>query len=59
MEKIIKDYYLLPGSKLVHQQIGTKGVNCWFDIDGNRQHRCISFADYIRTFTTLKTPEQV
>ena len=59
MDKIIKSYYLKPGSKLVSQQIGTNGVDCWFDIDGVRQHRCIDFADYIRTFTTLKTPEQV
>lgn len=59
MEKIIKDYYLKPGSKLVSQQIGTNGVDCWFDVDDVngrvcRQHRCINFEDYIRTFTTLK-----
>ena len=57
MEKIIKKYYLEPGSKLVSQQIGTNGVDCWFDTDSVRQHRCIDFVDYIRTFTTLKTPE--
>jgi len=58
MEKIIKDYYLKPGSKLVSQQIGTNGVDCWFDVDDDgrvcRQHRCINFEDFIRTFTTLK-----
>lgn len=46
MEKIIKDYYLAEGSKLVHHQIGTKGVDCWFDTDNVRQHRCLSFEDF-------------
>ena len=64
MNEIIEKYYLKPGSKLAKQQIGTNGVNCWFDVadvDGkvSRQHRCIFFADFIRAFTTLKTPEQV
>lgn len=46
MEKIIKDYYLREGSKLVYHEIGTKGVNCWFDADDFRQHRCLSFEDF-------------
>jgi len=54
MKDIIKKYFLKPGSKLVLEQIGTNGVDCWFDIDGFRQHRCIEFADYIRTFTIKK-----
>lgn len=48
MEKIIKDYYLAEGSKLVHHQIGTKGVDCWFDADDVswQQHRRLSFEDF-------------
>jgi hypothetical protein len=46
MEKIIKDYYLAEGSKLVNHVIGTNGVDCWFDTDNVRQHRCLSFADF-------------
>ena len=59
MDEIIEKYYLKPGSKLAKSQIGTNGVNCWFDVDDVKQHRCIFFADFIRAFTTLKTPEQV
>jgi len=54
MKDIIKKYFLKPGSKLVSQQIRANGVDCWFDIDGVRQHRCIEFPDYIRTFTIKK-----
>jgi hypothetical protein len=54
MDKIIEKYYLKPGSKLVSQQIRTNGVDCWFDVDDVRQHRCIDFEDFIRTFTTPK-----
>ena len=48
MKDIIKKYFLKPGSKLVNHQIGTNGVDCWFDIDGFIQHRCLEFADYKR-----------
>ena len=47
MKDIIKKYFLKPGSKLVYYEVGTNGVDCWFDIDDVRQHRCIEFADYI------------
>ena len=47
MKDIIKKYFLKPGSKLVSKRIGANGVDCWFDIDDVRQHRCIEFADYI------------
>ena len=46
MEKIIKDYYLAEESKLVYHQVGTNGVDCWFDTDDVRQHRCLSFEDF-------------
>jgi hypothetical protein len=46
MEKIISKYYLLDGSKLVYHNEGTNGVNCWFDTDNCRQHRCLSFEDF-------------
>ena len=42
MEKIIKDYYLAEGSKLVYHQVGIKGVDCWFNTDNVRQHRYLS-----------------
>ena len=46
MESIIKKYYLLEGSVLVNSQVGTKGVDCWFDKEGVIQHRCLSFEDF-------------
>jgi hypothetical protein len=46
MEKIIQDYYLAEGSRLVNYEIGTNGVDCWFDTDSIRQHRCLSFEDF-------------
>ena len=55
MDKIIEKYYVSPGSVLVNYNIGTKGVDCWFDVttpyvDGVRydvrQHRCLSFEDF-------------
>jgi hypothetical protein len=46
MEKIIEIYYLAKGSKLVNHNIGTNGVDCWFDTDTIRQHRCLSFEDF-------------
>lgn len=55
MEKIIKDYYVAEGSKLVHYEKGANGVDCWFDVttpyvDGVwynvRQHRCLSHEDF-------------
>jgi hypothetical protein len=46
MEKIIKDYYLAEGSKLVYHRKGTDGVDCWFDTDDVRQHRCLSYEDF-------------
>tara|TARA_R110002074_G_scaffold329355_3_gene499846 strand:+ start:192 stop:356 length:165 start_codon:yes stop_codon:yes gene_type:complete len=54
MEDIIKKYFLKPGSKLVNHQIGTNGVDCWFEIDDFIQHRCIELADYI-TINSNKT----
>ena len=46
MEKIIENYYLAEGSKLVMHVIGTNGVDCWFDTSNVRQHRCLSFEDF-------------
>jgi hypothetical protein len=46
MEKIIKDYYLAEGSKLVYYEEGTNGVDCWFDTDTVSQHRCLSNEDF-------------
>lgn len=46
MNKIIKKYYLAEKSKLVHYQEGINGVDCWFDTDNIRQHRCLSFEDF-------------
>lgn len=46
MEKIIEDYYLAEGSKLVNHSIGTNGVDCWFDTNDARQHRCLSIEDF-------------
>ena len=44
--KIIKKYHLEPNSYLVSGVEGSKGVDCWFDNDTVRQHRCLSFEDY-------------
>jgi len=46
MDKIIELYYLAEESKLVMHEISTKGVDCWFDTDTIRQHRCLSFEDF-------------
>lgn len=46
MEKIIENYYLAEGSKLVNYCEGTNGVDCWFDTNDVRQHRCLSFEDF-------------
>jgi hypothetical protein len=46
MEKIIEKYYVAEGSKLVMHVIGTNGVDCWFDTNSVRQHRCLSFEDF-------------
>ena len=46
METIIKEYYLTEGSKLVNYSIGTNGVDCWFDTDDVRQHRCLSIEEF-------------
>jgi len=65
MDKIIKNYYLLSGSKLIHHKFGrTNGkeqlVDCWFDTNPKggtweEQHRCLSLND----FKSITTPEQV
>ena len=46
MQKIIRKYYLLDGSKLVNYMEGSNGVDCWFDTEEFRQHRCLSFEDF-------------
>lgn len=51
MENIIEKYYLAEGSKLVNYREGNNGyettqVDCWFDTDDVRQHRCLSFDDF-------------
>ena len=46
MNTIIEKYYLEPNSVLVSHNQGTNGVDCWFDTDVVRQHRCLSFEDF-------------
>jgi len=46
MNEITEKYYLEQGSYLVKFQMGTNGVDCWFDTDKVRQHRCLSFEDF-------------
>ena len=46
MDKIIEKYYISPGSVLVNYNIGTNGVDCWFDSPQWREHRCLSFEDF-------------
>lgn len=46
MNLIIEKYYLEPNSYLAYAREGTKGVDCWFDTDTVRQHRCLSLEDY-------------
>jgi hypothetical protein len=49
MESIIKKYYLETGSKLVKHSFATRGidsVDCWFDTNKIRQHRCLTIKDF-------------
>ena len=46
MKRIIEEYFLELGSKLVNYREGSNGVDCWFDTDTIRQHRCLSFEDF-------------
>ena len=46
METIIQKYFLETGSHLVSHTIGVNGVDCWFDTEVIRQHRCLSFDDF-------------
>ncbi len=46
MNTIIEKYYLLPDSTLVNYNIGTNGVDCWFDTNNFRQHRCLDLEDF-------------
>jgi hypothetical protein len=48
MNFIINKYYLETDSKLVYHETRTNGVDCWFDTDKVRQHRCLSFKDFKR-----------
>jgi hypothetical protein len=46
MDTIAEKYYLKPDSILVNHAIGTNGVDCWFDANNFRQHRCLSIEDF-------------
>lgn len=46
VSSILDKYYLEPNSVLVNHQEGTNGVDCWFDTDKVRQHRCLSKEDF-------------
>ena len=46
MIELLEKYYLELDSKLVNHSIGTNGVDCWFDTDRVRQHRCLSIEDF-------------
>jgi len=46
MIELLEKYYLELDSKLVNYSIGTNGVDCWFDTDRVRQHRCLSIEDF-------------
>ena len=46
MERIIEEYYLEDNSKLVNSIEGTNGVDCWFDANNYRQHRCLTREDF-------------
>ena len=46
MNKIIENYYLEPNSKLVYHELRMMHVDCWFDTDEIRQHRCLSYEDF-------------
>ena len=46
MESIITKYYLETDSKLIKYSIGTNGVDCWFDTNKVRQHRCLTYKDF-------------
>jgi len=46
MIELLEKYYLELDSKLVNHSIGSNGVDCWFDTDRVRQHRCLSLEDF-------------
>jgi hypothetical protein len=46
MIELLEKYYLELDSKLVNYCIGKNGVDCWFDTDRVRQHRCLSIEDF-------------
>ena len=46
MNYIIDKYYLETDSKLVKHNVGINGVDCWFDTNKVRQHRCLTFKDF-------------
>lgn len=48
MPRIIKKYHLEPNSQLVMCKVGFKGVDCWFDTNTVRQHRCVSVKDFYK-----------
>lgn len=48
MPRIIKKYHLKPDSQLVMCKIGSNGVDCWFDTNTIRQHRCLSVKDFYK-----------
>ena len=52
-QEIIEKYYLKPGSELVHYEVRTKAVDCWFDTDKYRQHRVVSFEDFKKHLSIL------
>lgn len=44
--QILEKYYVELGSVLMNHQIGTNGVDCWFDSPQWRAHRCLSIEDF-------------
>ena len=53
LKSILEKYYLEPDMKLVNHQESTKAVNCWFENDTIRSHRCLSNEDF-ETIKPLK-----
>lgn len=51
-----QEYFLPRRAVLVKSRIGTNGVDCWFDTDSDRMHRCITKEHYtiLKTYYTSK-----
>lgn len=46
MKELLEKYYIEPGSILVYHETTLNRVDCWFDLNEIRVHRCLSIEDF-------------